>query len=79
MQFFDFFFEPLGDALRHHRINGPDVYGASPGKEFQYLIPTIGKRPLCFSAEGLPAGLALDASLGRISGLALNAGTFQLF
>lgn len=29
-------------------INGPDVYGASPGKDFLYLIPTVGERPIRF-------------------------------
>ena len=28
------------------RINGPKVYGARPGAEFLFRIPTTGKRPM---------------------------------
>lgn len=59
-------------------INGPAIYGASPGKEFRYLIPTVGERPLRFSAEGLPAGLALDAVGGQITGRAAAGGEYQV-
>lgn len=60
------------------RINGPAVYGASPGKEFMYRIPTVGERPLQFSSEGLPAGLTLDATEGLIAGRAAVAGEYQV-
>ncbi|NLG29128.1 MAG: alpha-galactosidase [Chloroflexi bacterium] len=49
-------------------INGPAVTGASPAKEFLYSIPTVGERRIRFSAEGLPAGLTLDPTSGRITG-----------
>jgi alpha-galactosidase len=59
-------------------INGPGVYGASPNKEFRYLIPTVGERPMRFSAEGLPAGLALDSVGGQITGRAAKAGEYAV-
>ena len=35
-------------------INGPKVYGASPKAEFLYRIPVSGRKPMQFSAKGLP-------------------------
>ncbi|MBI4979633.1 MAG: alpha-galactosidase [Spirochaetes bacterium] len=59
-------------------INGPDVYGASPGKEFLYLIPAIGERPMRFTAENLPAGLAVDSVRGQIQGRAVVPGEYAV-
>jgi alpha-galactosidase len=56
-----------GPALK---INGPAVYGARPGHPFLYRIPCTGRRPVQFSAKGLPASLKLDAATGVISGRA---------
>lgn len=50
------------------RITGPRIYGARPGHPFFYRIPATGRRPLRFSAAGLPAGLRLDPSTGYITG-----------
>jgi len=50
------------------RINGPKVYGGRPGHPFLYRIPAQGERPMTFSADGLPAGLALDRDTGMITG-----------
>ncbi|MCC6142896.1 MAG: NPCBM/NEW2 domain-containing protein [Candidatus Hydrogenedentes bacterium] len=50
------------------RINGPLVYGVRPGSPFLYRIPCTGERPIVFSAESLPEGLALDSQTGIISG-----------
>ena len=49
-------------------INGPKVFGARPGRPFIYRIPCTGERPMTFSAEGLPPGLALDGTTGIITG-----------
>ena len=59
-------------------INGPGIYGASPGKDFLYLIPTLGERPIRFTAEGLPAGLVFDGAGGRINGRATEAGEYRV-
>lgn len=50
------------------RINGPLVYGVRPGSPFLYRIPATGERPMRFSAQGLPEGLALDSENGIIQG-----------
>lgn len=50
------------------RINGPAVYGCRPGHPLIYRVPTTGKRPMRFSADHLPAGLALDAEQGIVTG-----------
>ena len=50
------------------RINGPQVHGCRPGNPFLYRIPATGNRPMQFSADHLPAGLALDPESGIIRG-----------
>jgi alpha-galactosidase len=50
------------------RINGPKLCGVRPGSPFLYRIPATGERPMTFAAEGLPAGLQLDAATGIITG-----------
>ena len=61
------------------RINGPTIYGASPGRDFLYLIPVRGERPLRFSLKGgLPSGLSLDPSKGIVTGKAQEKGIFGL-
>ncbi|MFA6567459.1 MAG: glycoside hydrolase family 27 protein [Victivallales bacterium] len=57
-------------------INGPDIYGASPEKDFLYLIPTVGERPVRFFAENLPAGLIVEKESGRIKGKAEKKGQY---
>ena len=59
-------------------INGPSIYGAHPNHPFLYRIPTVGTRPLRFSARGLPAGLTLDAATGIISGRTADPGTYAI-
>jgi alpha-galactosidase len=57
-------------------VNHPRIIGSTPGKPFLFRIPASGAAPLTFSAAGLPAGLALDAASGVISGtLASDART----
>ena len=60
------------------RINGPKVYGVRPGSPFLYRIPATGRRPIRFSASGLPDGLTLDADTGIISGCVAQAGTYRV-
>jgi alpha-galactosidase len=59
-------------------INGPDIAGASPGKEVSHRIPTVGERPIRFSAEGLPAGLTLDSARGLIIGRIFTPGDYPI-
>jgi alpha-galactosidase len=49
-------------------LNSVPVFGVRPGHPFLYRIPATGERPMHFSADGLPGGLALDAATGQISG-----------
>jgi len=55
-------------------IHGARVTGATPGRPFLFRVPATGAAPLQFSAEGLPAGLVIDASTGVISGKIEKAG-----
>jgi alpha-galactosidase len=60
------------------RINGAKVFGARPNSAFLYTIPATGKRPMTFAAKGLPKGLTVDASTGRITGKLGKAGEYQV-
>ena len=60
------------------RLHGARITGVRPGHPFLYGIPATGERPIRFSAEGLPQGLSLDASSGRISGALDKAGEYSL-
>jgi alpha-galactosidase len=55
-------------------IHGARVTGATPARPFLFRVPATGQAPLRFSAQGLPAGLAIDASTGIISGQIEKAG-----
>jgi alpha-galactosidase len=56
------------------QINSAAVFGVRPGAPLLYTIRTTGERPMSFAADGLPAGLALDAATGQITGRLLQAG-----
>jgi len=58
------------------RINGPKVFGVRPGNPFLFTIPATGKRPMEFSAEGLPNGLKLDKATARITGSLTERGSY---
>ena len=59
-------------------IYGPDVYGASAKRPFFYAIPTIGERPIQYSADGLPEGLRLNPANGHITGAARGEGDWPV-
>jgi alpha-galactosidase len=60
------------------RINGPKVYGVRPNRPFLFTIPATGDRPMQFAAEGLPAGLTLDAETGIITGSVAERGEYMV-
>ena len=59
-------------------INGPKIYGAHPSSPFLYRIPATGKRPITFSASGLPEGLSIDQNSGIITGKIGKAGNYPV-
>ena len=59
-------------------INGPKVYACGPRHPFLYRIPATGQRPMNFTAEGLPAGLALDADTGILRGAIAQKGEYRV-
>ncbi len=60
------------------RVNGPSVFGVTPGAPFLYTIPATGERPMDFSVDGLPAGLEVNAADGRITGVVKAAGEYPV-
>jgi alpha-galactosidase len=50
------------------RINGATIVGVRNGHPFLYAVAATGRKPLTYGAVGLPAGLAIDAKTGIISG-----------
>lgn len=58
------------------RINSAKLFGATPRNPFLYTIAATGKRPIRFSAENLPAGLALNPETGIITGEISRRGTY---
>jgi len=60
------------------RINGPSIFGVRPGAPFLYTVPVTGQRPIRYAANGLPAGLSLDAATGRITGRLPDLATYSV-
>jgi alpha-galactosidase len=60
------------------QINGPAVYGATPGRPFLYRIPVTGRRPMSFSAGNLPGSLQVDVSTGLITGITPDSGEYKI-
>jgi len=50
------------------RINAPGILGAGPNREFNYIIPIAGDRPLKVSVTGLPEGIVLNPAVSRLIG-----------
>jgi len=74
---------PLGPILTPSpppgpRINGAKVFGVRPGNPLLYTIAATGRRPMTFSATGLPQGLTVDAPTGRITGSVAQRGTYRV-
>ncbi|MEK7766585.1 MAG: putative Ig domain-containing protein, partial [bacterium] len=59
-------------------IHGPRIVGATSGRPFLYRIPATGEALKEYEAEGLPAGLRLDARAGIIRGTVKRAGEYDV-
>ena len=60
------------------RINGARIFGVRPDAPFLFTVAATGDRPMSFAAEGLPAGLQLDAGTGRITGTLKQRGEYAV-
>ncbi len=60
------------------KITGPKIFGVRPGSPVLFTVTATGDRPMKFSAQDLPAGLALDAATGRITGRLDEPGEYRI-
>jgi len=60
------------------RLTFPKKFGVRPGSPLHVAFTATGKRPMTFAASGLPAGIALDAATGRLSGRITAPGSFNI-
>ncbi len=58
-------------------FHGPRVVGATPGRDFSFMVPHTGDGNVRLSADGLPAGLTM-ASSGLITGKISGAGEYKV-
>lgn len=59
-------------------ITSAKVFGVRPGSPILFKVSAIGQKPMRYSATGLPAGVTLDASTGRLSGRISAAGDYAV-
>lgn len=57
------------------RINGALRVGVGLGHPLLYTMAVTGRRPMTFTAQGLPAGITLDSQAGRLRGQTEVAGS----
>lgn len=60
------------------QLHAPASLSARPSSSLRYAVPATGQAPLTFSAQGLPAGLALTATSGVLSGTMPAAGSYPV-
>lgn len=64
------------------RINGPSVFGVSPGKPVLFYVPVTGEKPIRVAVEGLDAeklkGLKFDPQTRMLTGKVDAAGDYKL-
>lgn len=59
-------------------IRPPYAVGFRPGTPLLWTVAARGRRPLAFSAQGLPRGLTLNARTGTIHGTVAEAGDYAV-
>ncbi|MGH7994742.1 MAG: putative Ig domain-containing protein [Opitutaceae bacterium] len=65
------------DADGVPRFNGARIVGVYPNTPLIYSLAVSGKRPVRFSAEDLPRGLALNPQTGVIAGSLTGPGEYR--
>jgi alpha-galactosidase len=60
------------------RLHHAKVFGVRPGHPFLFTVSATGDSQIKFSADNLPAGLALDETTGRITGVLNDRGEFSV-
>lgn len=60
------------------KITNALVYGSLPNRPFQWSLTATGKRPMTFTARGLPSGLKLNEANGLITGVPGTKGEFEV-
>ncbi len=58
-------------------FHGPHVVGATPARDFLFMVPHTGLGNVSISADGLPDGLTMDLS-GLITGKISHAGEYKV-
>ena len=64
----------LGPPVFH----GAKIVGNYPNTDFLYAVPATGDRPIDYSAENLPRGLAIDPKTGFIAGRVVEPGEYTV-
>jgi alpha-galactosidase len=60
------------------RINSAKIFGVHPTHPVLFTVAATGDRPMTFSADGLPAGVTIDPTTGRLSGAVAAAGDYAV-
>jgi alpha-galactosidase len=60
------------------RINSAKIFGVHPAHPILFTVAATGDRPMTFSADGLPEGVTLDPTTGRLSGAVATAGEYSV-
>ncbi|HEX4665320.1 MAG TPA: putative Ig domain-containing protein, partial [Chthoniobacterales bacterium] len=66
------------DFLYGYRFTSPSEFGGFIVGQNAFFAVTANNHPTSFSAVGLPSGLQLDPLKGEVSGVPLEAGTFEV-
>lgn len=59
------------------RITGARVFGVRPGSPFLFTLTATGEKPIRFTVENLPEGLALNPETGQIHGMLEKKGEYK--
>lgn len=59
-------------------ISDPSVVGTYANTSFIFAVPTVGERPIKWTATNLPKGLVLDHSTGFITGVTGAKGDYKV-